>query len=106
MMDATVIGAGLAGCEAAWQLARRGVHVTLREMKPREMTPALDRRMDVRLALDHLPPELRETAVLYFCQELPQRQIAAILGIGLSLVKYRVRRSRELLSLQLGKEEL
>ena len=74
--------------------------------EPREMTPALDRRMDVRLALDHLPPELRETAVLYFCQELPQRQIAAILGIGLPLVKYRVRRSRELLSLQLGKEEL
>ena len=40
MMDATVIGAGLAGCEAAWQLARRGVHVTLREMKPQKMSPA------------------------------------------------------------------
>ena len=36
----TVIGAGLAGCEAAWQLAQRGVPVTLREMKPRKMTPA------------------------------------------------------------------
>ena len=36
----TVVGAGLAGSEAAWQLARRGVSVTLREMKPREMTPA------------------------------------------------------------------
>ena len=36
----TVIGAGLAGCEAAWQLARRGIPVTLREMKPRKMTPA------------------------------------------------------------------
>jgi methylenetetrahydrofolate--tRNA-(uracil-5-)-methyltransferase len=36
----TVIGAGLAGCEAAWQLARRGVAVTLYEMKPRKMTPA------------------------------------------------------------------
>ena len=74
--------------------------------EPWEMTPALDRRMDVRLALSRLSPELRETAVLYFCQELPQRQIAAILGIGLPLVKYRVRRARELLSLQLGKEEL
>ncbi len=39
-MDATVIGAGLAGCEAAWQLAQRGVSVTLREMKPQKMTPA------------------------------------------------------------------
>ena len=36
----TVIGAGLAGCEAAWQLARRGIPVTLREMKPQKMTPA------------------------------------------------------------------
>lgn len=39
-MQATVIGAGLAGSEAAWQLARRGVEVTLREMKPRKMSPA------------------------------------------------------------------
>ncbi len=39
-MRVTVIGAGLAGCEAAWQLAGRGVEVTLREMKPHKMTPA------------------------------------------------------------------
>ena len=38
--QATVIGAGLAGCEAAWQLARRGVAVTLYEMKPQRYTPA------------------------------------------------------------------
>lgn len=36
----TVIGGGLAGCEAAWQLAKRGFPVILREMKPRKMTPA------------------------------------------------------------------
>ena len=40
MMQATVIGAGLAGSEAAWQLAQRGVRVTLREMKPQKMSPA------------------------------------------------------------------
>ena len=40
MSKATVIGAGLAGCEAAWQLAQRGVQVTLREMKPEKYTPA------------------------------------------------------------------
>ena len=39
-MNVTVIGAGLAGSEAAWQLAKRGIHVTLREMKPQKMTPA------------------------------------------------------------------
>ncbi|MGI6030216.1 MAG: methylenetetrahydrofolate--tRNA-(uracil(54)-C(5))-methyltransferase (FADH(2)-oxidizing) TrmFO [Eubacteriales bacterium] len=37
---ATVIGAGLAGCEAAWQLAQAGIPVTLYEMKPQRMTPA------------------------------------------------------------------
>ncbi len=35
-----VIGAGLAGCEAAWQLARRGVGVLLSEMKPNSFSPA------------------------------------------------------------------
>ena len=35
-----VIGAGLAGCEAAWQLANRGLTVTLYEMKPHKKSPA------------------------------------------------------------------
>lgn len=35
-----VIGAGLAGSEAAWQLAKRGIPVRLREMKPKKKTPA------------------------------------------------------------------
>jgi len=35
-----VIGGGLAGCEAAWALAERGVRVTLHEMRPVRMTPA------------------------------------------------------------------
>ena len=39
-MNVTVIGAGLAGCEAAWQLAQRGISVMLKEMKPHKMTPA------------------------------------------------------------------
>ncbi|MBQ6592624.1 MAG: methylenetetrahydrofolate--tRNA-(uracil(54)-C(5))-methyltransferase (FADH(2)-oxidizing) TrmFO [Solobacterium sp.] len=40
MSRATVIGAGLAGAEAAWQLAKRDVDVTLLEMKPKKMSPA------------------------------------------------------------------
>ena len=39
-MKVKVIGAGLAGSEAAWQLANRGVEVELYEMKPQKMTPA------------------------------------------------------------------
>ena len=40
MEPVIVIGAGLAGSEAAWQLAQRGIPVELREMKPQKMTPA------------------------------------------------------------------
>ncbi len=36
----TVLGAGLAGCEAAWQASRLGVRVRLVEMKPKQYTPA------------------------------------------------------------------
>ena len=39
-LHATVIGAGLAGSEAAWQLAKRGIKVDLIEMKPCRMSPA------------------------------------------------------------------
>jgi len=40
MMPVKVIGAGLAGCEAAWALANRGVPVELWEMKPQKYSPA------------------------------------------------------------------
>ena len=40
MTKVTVVGAGLAGSEAAWQLAQRGITVELVEMKPVKMTPA------------------------------------------------------------------
>ena len=39
-MKVKVIGAGLAGSEAAWQLANRGIEVALYEIKPKKMTPA------------------------------------------------------------------
>ena len=40
MKEVTVLGAGLAGSECAWQLAKRGIKVRLYEMKPVKMTPA------------------------------------------------------------------
>lgn len=40
MMPVSIIGAGLAGCEAAWQVAERGVPVRLYEMKPHRYSPA------------------------------------------------------------------
>ena len=40
MTEVTVIGAGLAGCEAAWALAERDIKVKLFEMKPKKFSPA------------------------------------------------------------------
>ena len=40
MTPITIIGAGLAGCEAAWQIAGKGIPVDLFEMRPQRMTPA------------------------------------------------------------------
>lgn len=44
-LNCTIIGAGLAGCEAAWQAAERGVSVTLLEMKPEKFSPAHHSRL-------------------------------------------------------------
>lgn len=43
MSEVTVVGAGLAGCEAAWQLARQKIRVRLIEMKPERFSPAHSR---------------------------------------------------------------
>ncbi len=81
--------------------------MTASESLPEELAckeEDIEGRLDARAALDRLPPEIRETAVLFFCQEMTQKEIARILEIGVPLVKYRVRRARELLKAYLGEE--
>lgn len=56
-------------------------------------------------ALKVLPEEVSEVAILYFVQECSLKQIAEIMGIGLPLVKYRVRAAREKLKRILGEED-
>ncbi|MDE6661850.1 MAG: RNA polymerase sigma factor [Lachnospiraceae bacterium] len=66
----------------------------------------INERLDVCAAVEKLPKELREVAILFFFQEIKQKEIGEILGIGLPLVKYRVKRAREILSAWLGKENV
>lgn len=73
--------------------------------RPVCLMESLDLRMDVQMALERLPQELREVTILYFFQEVRQKEIARILGIGLPLVKYRIKRAKELLTIYLGKED-
>lgn len=59
----------------------------------------------VEWALDKLSKELREIIILYYFQELRQKEIAKVLHIGLPLVKYRIKRAKEELKQILGEEE-
>ena len=74
--------------------------------EPVSEMPPLDLRLDVHMALEKLPSELKDVTILFFFQEVKQKEIAKILGIGLPLVKYRIKRAKELLAGYLGKEEM
>ena len=65
-----------------------------------------EEKMIVEDALKELPEELKEAAVLFFWQGRRQKDIAQILGISLSLVKYRIRRAKKLLTVYFEKEGL
>lgn len=64
----------------------------------------VDRWLDVRRSVDALPQELKETAILFFFQGMKQADIGKILGISLPLVKYRIRKAKEILVKQLEQE--
>ena len=63
-------------------------------------------RIDIERALEQLPEEIKEIVFLYFFQGLKQKEIADLLNIKLSLVKYRVSKAKELLAKQLEVEKL
>jgi RNA polymerase sigma factor (sigma-70 family) len=59
-------------------------------------------RLDIEKAVQYLPDEIKDTAILFFFQGLKQKEIAQILDIKLSLVKYRVSKAKKLLAEYLG----
>ena len=68
-------------------------------------TELLELRIDVQQALEKLSHELQEVVILYFFQEVKQKEIAKILNISLPLVKYRIKRAKELLAGYLREED-
>lgn len=79
---------------------------SISHMEGRVNAADIELRMDIERAVDVLPEELKETAILFFFQELKQKEIADLLNIKLSLVKYRVGRAKKLLAeyLEVGSE--
>ncbi len=65
----------------------------------------LTAQISVRICLDRLPEEFREVIILYYYQGLKQSEIADILGIGLPLVKYRLKKAKKQLEAWLKTEE-
>jgi len=73
-----IIGAGLAGCEAAWQCARRGVEVELYEMRPLKSTPAHQTDMFAELVCSNsLKSESEHTAPWLLKEEM--RRLGSLL---------------------------
>ncbi|OGQ94198.1 MAG: methylenetetrahydrofolate--tRNA-(uracil(54)-C(5))-methyltransferase (FADH(2)-oxidizing) TrmFO [Deltaproteobacteria bacterium RIFOXYD12_FULL_57_12] len=67
----TIIGGGLAGCEAAWQAASRGCHVVLYEMKPQTFSPAHTSPLLAELVCSNsLRAEARDSAVGLLKEEM------------------------------------
>ncbi len=65
---------------------------------------ALSTQLTVRTCLDRLSEEFREVIILYYYQDLKQTEIADVLGIGLPLVKYRLKKAKEQLEKMLRTE--
>jgi methylenetetrahydrofolate--tRNA-(uracil-5-)-methyltransferase len=75
MKPITVIGGGLAGCEAAWQIARRGMDVLLYEMRPSVLTPAhATDRLGELVCSNSFKSDLPGTAPYLLKQELRNLQ--------------------------------
>lgn len=66
----------------------------------------VDIGIDIGRAVCSLPEEFREVIILFYFQDMKQKDIADILSIGLSLVKYRLRRGKEMLAKIIYKEEM
>lgn len=65
----------------------------------------VEKKIDMERVLQRLPEEFRDVIILYYFQGLKLKEIAEIQKIGLSLVKYRMKKGREQLKDFLGEEE-
>lgn len=79
----------------------RAAQISMRDIAMEET----ERRLDIANALKELPEELREIIILHYFQDYTLRRSAELLGIGLPLAKYRIRRAKEELARLLGEEE-
>jgi methylenetetrahydrofolate--tRNA-(uracil-5-)-methyltransferase len=78
----TILGGGLAGCEAAWQAARRGAEVDLYEMRPGVQTPAHTTGMLGELVCSNSLKSDRQNAAPWLLKEELRRAASLLIGIA------------------------
>ena len=83
---------------------KKKAEIPVEQLPAESYTEKYELKVDIQRAVDSLPTDLREIALLYYVQDVGQRDIAHILNISLSLVKYRVRQTRKLLASKLNEE--
>lgn len=76
------------------------------EKKEKNKIEQIQNKLLVEWALKRLPEEFREVVILYYFHDIKLKSIAGILQIGLPLVKYRMKRAKELLEQILREEEV
>src|ERR1700690_1467952 len=77
-----IIGAGLAGCEAAWQCVRRGVRVELYEMRPVRSTPAHQTADFAELVCSNSLKSESENTAPWLLKEEMRRAGSLLIGIA------------------------
>lgn len=77
--------------------------LAMEELPEQEENPMeeITDRLDIEMAVAGLPDELSEVIILYYFQDRKLKEIAEILQIGLPLVKYRIKKAKEMLGLRL-----
>lgn len=78
------------------------------DLEQSAVSAPMDRVLDqivVEEAIKSLPPEFAEVIILYYFQDLKMREIADVLQVKLSLVKYRLKRAQKILEQRMGEED-
>ncbi|MFL0250240.1 RNA polymerase sigma factor [Clostridium neuense] len=71
----------------------------------KEIQKEINLKISIEQEISKLPDEFKEVVILHYFQELKLREIAKILGISISLVKYRLSESKKMLKSSMNKED-
>lgn len=71
----------------------------------KEVQKEITLKISIEQEISKLPDEFKEVVILHYFQELKLREIAEILGISISLVKYRLSESKKMLKSNMNKED-